>query len=190
MNPHTPRPSITRSRSRADEPPDDFIHPRNHPGHRVLWALTAIFAALLLVAQIKYSLVERYAQHAEYRGYLAGFCQLLACKLPPRRDAQRLTLTRARVDMHPHQPGAVRIAINLINEAPFAQPYPQLQLTLTDRAGRIVGRRTVAPEQYLAGRANRLRSGELGGATFDLARPHPKAVGFEVAVVGATEAQR
>ena len=162
---------------------DRYLRPRAHPLAGLLWGAAALALVALLGAQVKYVLVERYASHEALRPYLAAFCDLAACRLPPRSDARRITLTRTHIDLHPRRPGALRVTVKLVNEATFAQPYPRLRLTLTDRDGWVVGRRTYAAPDYLNGRRNHLRSGELSAIFLDLAHPHEKAVGFEIDVV-------
>lgn len=165
---------------------DHYLKPRPHPLVNLLWSAAALLFLVLLGGQVKYFFVDRYAQHPLLRPYLSGFCEIAACQLPPRQDPRRFTLTRTQIDLHPLQPGALRVTVKLVNEATFAQPYPRLRLTLTDRDGWVVGRRTFSPGQYLRpGRPDVLRSGELGAVFLDLARPHDKAVGFEIDVVGA-----
>lgn len=168
---------------RRARPVEHYLKPRAHPLAGLLWALAALALVALLGAQVKYLMVERYAQHESVRPYLAWFCELAACRLPPRHDPRSITLTRTHIDLHPRRPGALRVTVKLVNEATYPQPYPRLRLTLTDRDGWVVGRRTFAPADYLGGRRNRLRSGELGAVYLDLARPHEKAVGFEVDVI-------
>ena len=88
------------------------------------------------------------------------------------------------IELHPSQPGAVRIQVKLINEAEHFQPYPELQLTLTDKFGRIVGRRIYEPPVYLPDDVeNKMASGLLSSVNLDLAKPHENAYGFAVDVV-------
>ncbi|MEJ2176710.1 MAG: DUF3426 domain-containing protein [Gammaproteobacteria bacterium] len=163
---------------------DQYIMDRPHPLSNIFWFFVAAAFVVLLGFQVKYFFVERYAQHDRYRSYLSLFCGVAQCDLPPRRDTYRYTITNTRIDLHPEEPGALRITVKLLNQADFEQPYPELQLTLTDRVGRVVGRRIFDPEFYLASdQRPQLASGELGAVTFDLARPHEKAVGFVVDVV-------
>ena len=177
-------PTIPRSGPINMSGVDHYINPRPNPLVSLSWFMLGLGLVLLLGGQVRYFFVEAYAQHEYYRPYLAGFCEIAACELPPRQDANRFTLTHTKIDLHPHEPGAIKVTVKLVNEATFAQPYPNLQLTLTDRDGWVVGRRTFAPRQYLEpGQPNVLGSGELGAARFDLARPHEKAVGFEVNIV-------
>jgi len=180
--------------SQPDEPPkpsmidmggvDQYIMDRPHPLSNIFWFFVAAAFVVLLGLQVKYFFVERYAQDDRYRSYLSLFCRVAQCNLPPRRDTYRYTITNTRIDLHPEEPGALRITVKLLNQAKFEQPYPELQLTLTDRVGRVVGRRIFDPGFYLASdQRPQLAPGELGAVTFDLARPHEKAVGFVVDVV-------
>jgi len=166
---------------------DHYIADQPNPLVNIFWSLVSIAFVILLGLQVKYFFVEKYAQDDRYRSYLGLFCKIAQCELSPRRDAYRFTITNTRIDLHPEEPGALRITVKLLNQAKFTQPFPELQLTLTDRVGRVVGRRTFEPEFYLAvAQRRQLASGELGTVTFDLAHPHEKAVGFVVDVVTKT----
>ncbi|WP_424946458.1 zinc-ribbon and DUF3426 domain-containing protein [Candidatus Spongiihabitans sp.] len=170
-----------------------YINDRTHPFVTFIWLMAAIGFVFLLGMQVKYFFVERYAQDQTYRKYLVGFCKIAGCDLSPRQGPLQFTLTHTRIDLHPTEPGALRVTVKLVNEAKFAQPYPHLQLTLTDRAGRVVGRRTFSPELYLANDSNNMSGnmiapGELASIVFNLARPHEKAVGFVVDIVTAAAA--
>ena len=161
--------------------------PRASPLSRLLWSVAALGLLVLLGLQVKYIFTEKYAQHQEYGPFLTAGCEFFNCALPARTDSSRLTLTHTRIDLHPFAPGAIRITVKLVNEAVFAQPYPDLQVTLTDWNGRVVGRRTFPPGRYFAeGQPETLGSGELGVMLFDIARPHEKAVGFEVNIVAGS----
>ena len=163
---------------------DQYIMDRPHPLASIFWFFVAVGFIVLLGLQVKYFFVERFAQDDRYRSYLTLFCKVAQCELPPRRDAYQFTITNTRIDLHPEEPGALRITVKLLNQADFKQPYPELQLTLTDRVGRVVGRRIFEPEFYLpVDQYPQLAPGELGAVSFDLARPHEKAVGFVVDIV-------
>ena len=166
---------------------DEYIVDRPNPLMGFFWFLVCAGFVMLLGLQVKYFFVEAYAQDDRYRPPLALFCKVANCQLPPRRDPYRFAITNTRIDLHPQEPGALRVTIMMINQAEFHQPYPQIRITLTDRVGRVVGRRTFGPEFYLSTRKdNVLKSGELGTLEFDLAHPHEKAVGFVVDVVTST----
>lgn len=166
---------------------DDYITSRPKGLRNLWWGLLTLGIFILLVWQAKYILVEKYAQHQTYRRYLEVFCRVATCQLLPMQDTSLVILTSVAIDLHPVVPDAILVNVKLVNEAAFAQPYPNLQLTLTDRAGRIVGRRTFLPDDYLAeGQHNMLGIGEFGAVKLELAHPHKVAVGFSVNVARAT----
>ena len=165
---------------------------KDYTGHHrsslmtLVWVLVSAGLVFLLAVQAKPLVVEKYAQHGEYRQYVAAYCRLAGCELPPRIEPSRIVVTYTKIDLHPTQPGALRFTIKMVNQAPFDQPYPKLQLTLTDKAGRVVGRRTFSPELYLSsGSENRMTADALSTVDFYLSRPHEKAVGFIVDIVTA-----
>jgi predicted Zn finger-like uncharacterized protein len=163
---------------------DKYIADRKNPFSSLAWLAVTVMFVVLLGAQVKYFFVEKYAQDESLRSYLSAFCGIANCSLPPRKDPFKFTLTHTKIDLHPAQPGAIRVTVKLINEAGFAQPFPHLQLTLTDRVGRVVGRRTFSPDLYMDHNPDQLLGkGELASILFDLARPHEKAVGFVVDIV-------
>ncbi len=182
-NPDAPPAAPTPSQIRVNQL-EHHTNPDSNLLGTLLWLAVSVGFVVLFGWQVKYFFVEKYAQDDDYRRYLTAFCKVAACQLPPRHDPSRFTLTHTKIDLHPRTPGALRVTVKLVNEATFAQPYPDLRLTLTDRDGRVVGRRAFSPRHYLAaGQPNALGSGELGVVRFDLARPHEKAVGFEVNVL-------
>ena len=162
---------------------DEYIGHRTNPLSTIAWFFVTLGFVFLLGLQIKYFFVEKYEQHDVYRKYLVGFCKVAMCELSPRREPYRFTLTNTDIDLHPQQPGALRVTVKMVNEAHFSQPYPDLQLTLTDRVGRVVGRRVYSPDLYLPkDQRNLIGSGSFKEVVFDLKRPHEKAVGFVVSV--------
>lgn len=167
---------------------EHYINDNANPFVTFIWLMVVAGFVFLMGMQVKYFFVERYAQDQTYRKYLVGFCKIAGCDLAPRQGSFEFTLTNTMIELHPSEPGAMRVTVKLVNEAKFAQPYPRLQLTLTDKAGRVVGRRTYSPELYLANgndnvSENLVGQGELVSIVFNLARPHEKAVGFVVNIV-------
>lgn len=74
---------------------------------------------------------------------------------------------------------------NIINRAPFEQPFPALSLVFSDLNGNLVAQHDFAPAEYLGG--------ELKGATlmprqqpirlaFDIADPGEQAVNYQLLI--------
>ena len=162
---------------------DHVLDNRPGPWASMGWFLACIGFVFLLGVQARVFLVDKYAQDERYRSYLVLLCRLAQCELPARRDVRLFALTSTNIELHPSEPGALRVKVQLRNKADFEQPYPSLQLTMMDRVGRVVGRRTFSPDLYLRiDQENRVAAGQPGAAWFDLANPHEKAVGFVVDV--------
>lgn len=156
-------------------------------GSQFLWASGVLVLIVLVVLQIRFFLVDELYSIEGTRPYISLFCGFAGCSAPQRVEPGAIDIAQTRVDLHPEVPGAIRINVNLINRAAFAQPYPALELTLSDTDGRIVGRRTYEPADYLRERPESalLDPGILAVASINLARPNENAVGFETRVVAS-----
>lgn len=154
------------------------------PRHR--WSLTATWwiAAILLLgalgAQARYLYLDELAQLPRLRPLLGQACEVLECELPPRRAPQLVDLLETGVTVHPSVPGALRVTVTLANRASFPQPYPPLQVTLSDRGGEVVGRRTYSPSAYLQGSDMLMAPRSAQDVILDLANPAQSAIGYEV----------
>ncbi len=159
------------------------LHGRN-PLRTALWGIGCVLLIGTLIMQVRSVHFDQLAAVPELRPYLVSFCNIAACDVPARRDARRIELSQTRVTLHPENPGALRIAASLTNLAAFAQPFPSLQLTLTDKSGRIVGRRVYQPIEYLGtdSAASSMPTATPQDVILDLAQPHETAVGFELAI--------
>src|SRR3569833_3201667 len=84
-------------------------------------------------------------------GWLRQACASLGCRLPLVRDVHQLHLVARDVQAHPSVPGALMISATVRNDAPFAQPYPVVSLTLSDADGHHLAMRRLHPSEYLDG---------------------------------------
>jgi Protein of unknown function (DUF3426) len=55
------------------------------------------------------------------------------------------------VRSHPDVPGALLVDALIINEAPFPQPFPLIELRFSSLTGSLVAGRRFNPEEYLSG---------------------------------------
>lgn len=85
--------------------------------------------------------------YPEAKPLLAAACDALGCELSLPRKAELIGIEAS--DLHPDADGKLALSATLKNRAPFAQEYPQLELTLTDTADRPLVRRVLAPASYL-----------------------------------------
>jgi hypothetical protein len=93
----------------------------------------------------------------------------------------KIDVAGATVAHHEEIPGALKISVNLINRAPFPQAEPTLQVTLTDKNAKVVGRRAYQAVEYRRERTL-LAPNVVTLATLELAAPPEAAVGYEIAL--------
>jgi hypothetical protein len=84
----------------------------------------------------------------------------------------------------------LRIRATIVNRADVAQPYPMIEVSLTNSQGQLVARRTYKPREYLrhpdAATAG-LPPQVAVQAQLEITSPGPQASGFEVLLVPPTE---
>jgi predicted Zn finger-like uncharacterized protein len=86
------------------------------------------------------------------RPYLERLCQYADCHFTTNQDLEKIRLANRDVRAHPDNKKALLITATLINEAEFAQSYPDLQVTLFDLSGNRVAQRRFTPRDYLGDR--------------------------------------
>ncbi len=80
---------------------------------------------------------------------LSGLCSVAGCTVDPRRDVKKIELVRHSIFSHPGSEGALMIRGAMVNNAVFEQPYPVIQLKLSNIQGKPVSMRRFGPDEYL-----------------------------------------
>ncbi len=146
------------------------------------WVIACTLLTLSLVAQLAWAERDPLLRNPTVGGWLRSSCGLLGCELPLVAAPQQLHLIASNVQAHPSVPGALMISASVRNDAPFAQPYPVLTITLSNARGQRVAMRRLQPREYLDDRAI-LQHGLAPGASavllLEVEDPGDKAVAFE-----------
>lgn len=146
------------------------------------WA-PAVAAALALLLALQLLLADRVrlAADAQWRPLLNAVCSVLFCDLPPWREPAAFTLLQRDVRQHPSIPGALRVSATFRNDARWPQPWPQLQLTLSDANSRPAGERNFGANDYLGGPPSQpeLASGESAAVAMDIFEPAAQIVAYD-----------
>lgn len=180
------------------------------PSHRPLrwpWALGVIVAVCLLVFQFAYVFRAQIATHVpETRPYLQQLCALMKCEVGHLTDAALLSIESSSIE--PWQAGAglsssrslvqaggeppaevefdvrrrLALRVALRNRAPFEQPWPAMELSLTDVRENVVARRVLTPERYLSASAaqDMMGAGSLHVLRVPIDTSVPQASGYRV----------
>ena len=146
---------------------------------RLLLALLLVIMALALYG---YRYRSELLLEPAYRPVLQRVCATLGCSLPPLVDLDALKVVKRTVYSHPTIDNALVIDLAFINEAAFGQPYPILEIRLTNRNGGLVTKNNVAPADYLERwEADELfSSGERLDVNLTVEDPGQTATSFEL----------
>ncbi len=146
------------------------------------WTAVNLFLIILLVAQYVYFTRDDLVRYPELRPSLETMCGVMGCEIPLMRDVKRISLVNRELRSHPGVTNALLVKATLINNAPFPQPYPVLQLSLSNATGQIVAARRFQPVDYL-GKAVNLKEGmapqQPVEVVLELVDPGQNAISFE-----------
>lgn len=68
---------------------------------------------------------------------------------PPEREPEKVEMLNYNVFAHPSEKGVLLISGTIQNNADHAQPFPILEVSLTDAQTKVVGLSRFTPDQYL-----------------------------------------
>lgn len=149
----------------------------------VVWGLAALLLIAALIGQIVFFYASELARYPQFKPWVVRGCEWLQCRIWPRQNVELIELLRTSVAPHPKHANALRIRASMVNRADFIQPYPVMEITLTDTAGAVVARRTFAPHHYLKKKASS-DSGMVPNivvdALLDVSNPDPSPGGYEI----------
>jgi predicted Zn finger-like uncharacterized protein len=117
------------------------------------WGVIAVAAVLtlLLAAQIFYLQLPEWSRNPSTRGFYESVCGVFGCELPEIRALESLRTRNLMVRSHPDLEEALVIDAVIVNQAPFPQRFPGLELRFTSVGGLLVAARIFQPEEYLGG---------------------------------------
>lgn len=146
------------------------------------WAVGV--AALVLVFALQYVHFNRgeLTRSDTLRPLAKLVCAITGCRLPLQTDIDSLELSHRDITSHPKTEGALLISAVIANNADFDQPFPAMEVRLSDTGGRLVASRLFYPQEYLDPDIN-LRHG-LGSdrpvqIALEIADPGKNAVNFQ-----------
>ncbi|MDA7085013.1 DUF3426 domain-containing protein [Pseudomonas sp. SA3-5] len=130
---------------------DDWQPPRKPWGRWFGWGLLNLLAATALIGQHIHYNFDELARQDQYRPWFEQFCPVFGCTLPSKVDIDQIKSSNLVVRSHPEFSGALVVDAILYNRAPFAQPFPLLEMRFADLNGRLLASRRFKPSEYLAG---------------------------------------
>jgi predicted Zn finger-like uncharacterized protein len=144
----------TDDAANEDVPLPEFLDETPAPKRRLAWALGALLALAALAAQgVLYFRTEIAVLIPETRPHLVAACAALGCDLRLPRRPKMMAIESSDLQADGRRDNVIVLNAVLRNQAPFAQEYPALELTLTDERDEAVARRVLLPADYLGAAA-------------------------------------
>lgn len=152
-------------------------------GSRLLWGALSLVALLALGVELVHMNRQVLSMQPTLGPWVRKAYARLGLDIPPRIDLRAFVITHTEVTSAPNDPAALVLSGMLVNHAAFAQPFPILHVSLTNRWGEAIGERFFTADQYLRdtqGAGNYLGADTSAVLQIKLVDPGPDAVGFAV----------
>mgnify|MGYP005812221867 CR=1 FL=1 len=120
----------------------------------VWWIIAGGAAGALLSTQVLMIFGPRWVADPAWRPLFEWACGRarslgVSCILPPLVDMRLMALESHQITSHPQRPDGLLFDAELVNQAPFAQAYPRIRLSVEDPWGGSMAIGTFAPQTYL-----------------------------------------
>ncbi|MCK5723819.1 MAG: DUF3426 domain-containing protein, partial [Gammaproteobacteria bacterium] len=151
--------------------------------HPLLGFPFLIFLLLLSFSQLAYFRAHDLVNLIpSTRPLLEKFCDTVSCFYSGPSDTKQIELLSRDVRLHPKEKKALLISAAIINNANFAQPYPNIHIRLSDISGNVVVERVFSAKTYM-GKLNNpfllMKSKTPVHINFEVVDPGKDAINFE-----------
>lgn len=114
------------------------------------WAIAALLSLLMLLSQAAYFFrVDLAARLPNLKPALIGYCRILKCSVPLPQHTDLIGIESSELEAGPANENQITLNALLRNRAPYAQTFPNLELTLNDSQDKPLARRMFRPADYL-----------------------------------------
>lgn len=165
---------------------DDIESLQASSGRRLYPALKFTFVIFLLA--LSFTQLAYFRSHElvsiipSSRPFLEQVCENIGCQYSGPSDTKQIQLQSRDVRLHPKEKKALLISAVMINNAYFAQPYPDIHIRLSDISGNIVAERIFNAKTYMGKHNNPfllMRSKTPVHINFEVVDPGKDAINFE-----------
>lgn len=167
-----------------DAPTEPLPEFARQPGAKGRWmrVTTALIAVLLLSGTWAHSQRGKLLRHPVGEALLAPVYGLLGMEVAPDWNPAEYRAVQWQAVADGDRPDDLSVAVDFMNMASYAQPYPVIRIVLEDRFGRRLGVHDVPPSEYLRdhSRGSRMAGGGRLQTTVVVRDPGGRADGFRV----------
>ncbi|WP_404365176.1 DUF3426 domain-containing protein [Marinobacter sp.] len=123
-----------------------------------IWTLVILGLVAVLVYQVAYAQFDRLSSIPELRPFYEKACEFTGCELEPLIAMDRIESRKLVVRTDPQNRNSLIVDAVIVNEADFAQPFPNIALSFSNLNGDLVAQSLFTPDDYLAGEAANLEA--------------------------------
>ena len=144
--------------------------------------LLVLLAVLALLGTWAHTQHGKLLRHSTGQAVLGPIYSLFGIAVTPDWNPAEFRAVQWEAVANPDQPDDLIVAVDFINRASYAQPYPIIRIVLEDRFGRRIGMHDVSPYQYRQAHSvgDRLPAGGRVRTTVTVPDPGARADGFRV----------
>ncbi len=171
----------TRERPRPEAPAPRASETSAAKGRprSVAWAIASVALALVLAVQAAWWQRGNLIRSPASRAWLEALCEPLGCRIPLPRLPDQLTISKRGLEPHPDRPDALRLYLELLNEAATPQALPVVQIELYDVKQNMTAAGRFPPRDYWSSdRPATIDAGAAVALVLDFAAPPEEASGF------------
>lgn len=152
----------------------------------LVWLISTVVLVVVLAGQIVYFYPTELARSARLAPVVTRVCAYLGCEVKAKQNVRLIELLRTTVAPHPKREKALRVRAALVNRADFPQPFPLMEITLTNSSGAVVARRAFSPSEYLrsADVGDNMTPNVVVDSVLDITNPDPNPGGYEIRLLG------
>ncbi|MFK7995656.1 MAG: zinc-ribbon and DUF3426 domain-containing protein [Granulosicoccus sp.] len=181
-----PEPDVADDLKVVPEPADDVelasLSTSKTSGSWLMRVFIVLLIVVVSAGLYAYKSRDVLLQNPEIRPWAAKACSWVGCELRPLVSLAALKPMKRAVFAHPTIENALVIDLAFMNQAWFDQPYPVLEISLTDSLGGLVVRNNVTPAEYLDGWQSQdlFSAGERLDLSLTVEDPGQTATSFEL----------
>jgi predicted Zn finger-like uncharacterized protein len=123
-----------------------------------LWGIGSIILIGTLALQYAYYQRAELAANPDLRPWIMRLCEPLKCSVPMKKDLSAIQLLSRDLLIHPRDKNILLINATMVSTSEFPQPYPMIEIKLSNSRNEVVAMRRFKPEEYLPGSVN-IKSG-------------------------------
>ncbi|MFT5219884.1 MAG: putative Zn finger-like uncharacterized protein [Planctomycetota bacterium] len=115
----------------------------------LIWIIGILLLVATGVAQAFYYQRYQLIESPRYQKQVLNLCRILPCSESQFSSIDQIKMLERNVFTHPVNSNALMVSGSFVNQAPFAQKYPDLLISLFDIKGNLIANRLFDTTQYL-----------------------------------------